>query len=229
VLKCDLHLHSYRSADGNMSLDTIVQTCLRRGISCIALTDHNTISAVRDLQSLAPFPVIGGEEIKTTEGEIIGLFLQEEIGRGKSPGVTVEEIRQQGGAVYIPHPFDRVRKSVLRRGALMEILAEVDVLETWNSRITFPGDLEAAEQFAEKHGKLRGGGSDAHVWWELGNSYVALPEFEGKDGFLESLARGTVHGRLTNPIAHLASSYNKWRKKYLARVLGTPGPSAGQR
>lgn len=219
MLKCDLHLHSFRSRDCNMSLDTIVRTCLRRGVNCIALTDHNTFSAAHSLQRLAPFPVIPGEEVKTTEGEIIGLFLTDEIPRGKSPGYTVEEIRRQGGVVYVPHPFDRVRRSVISRGALLEILELVDVVETYNSRITFPEDVKAAERFALEHGKLLGAGSDAHVWWELGHSYVEMPEFEGRDGFLRSLAQASVRGRLrtlTSPMVHLASTFIKLRKKYLA-------------
>ena len=219
MLKCDLHLHSFHSPDGNMSLDTIVHTCLRRGINCIALTDHNRMSNALALQRLAPFRVIAGEEIKTTEGEIIGLFLTDEIPRGMSPGATVEAIRQQGGVVYIPHPFDRIRKSVLRTGALMEILAEVDVIETYNSRISFPGDVATAFRFAEAHGKLKGAGSDAHVWWELGNSCVEMPDFDGgSQPFLRSLALGKVHGKLSNPVAHLASTITKWRKKYLGKA-----------
>ena len=217
MLKCDLHLHSFISSDGNMSLDTIVQTCLRRGINCIALTDHNQFGNALELQRRAPFTVIPGEEIKTTEGEIIGLFLQREILRGLTPRATVEEIRRQGGVVYIPHPFDRIRNSVLSRRALMEILDEVDAIEVLNSRISFKEDVEEARQFAREHGKLQGAGSDSHVWWELGNAYVEMPEFESRDGFLASLAQGTVRGRLSSPAVHLASSFNKLRKKYFKR------------
>ena len=196
-----------------MSLDTIIRTCVRRGINCIAITDHNTLAAAQKLQQLAPFPVIAGEEIKTTNGEIIGLFLTDEIPRGKSPGETVEEIRRQGGVVYIPHPFDRLRKSVLSRAALMEILLEVDVIEVFNSRISFKADLEIAARFAAEHRKLRGAGSDAHVWWELGHAYVEMAEFEGAEGFLESLRHGRVHGMLSSPVAHIVSTINKWRKR----------------
>ncbi len=217
MLKCDLHLHSNRSHDCNMGLDTIVRTCLRRGIGCIALTDHNTFAATRELQRLAPFPVIAGEEIKTTRGEIIGLFLSEEIARGKSPGDTAEEIHAQGGVVYIPHPFDRVRKGVIEREALLEIIDLVDVIETHNSRISFRADQEAAELFATEHRKLRGGGSDAHTWWELGHSYVEIEEFDGAEGFLKALAGGTVRGSLSSPAVHIASTLARLRKKYLGR------------
>ncbi|MHB1161957.1 MAG: PHP-associated domain-containing protein [Chloroflexota bacterium] len=147
----------------------------------------------------------------------MGLFLTDEIPRGKSPGATVEEIRRQGGVVYIPHPFDRVRRSVLRREALMEILDQVDVIETYNSRISFRGDVDAAISFAHAHGKLQGAGSDSHVWWELGNSHVEMPEFEGRDGFLQSLTQGTIRGKLTTPVAHVASSFTKIRNRYLKR------------
>jgi predicted metal-dependent phosphoesterase TrpH len=215
MLKCDLHLHSFRSHDSQTSLDRIIRTCLDRGIDCVALTDHNSFASALELQRLAPFPVIPGEEVKTTEGEIIGLFLQDEIPRGMSAGATAEEIKRQGGVVYIPHPFDRVRNGPLAPGALEEIIAMVDVIETFNSRITFMGDVHAAERFAADHEKLRGAGSDAHVWWELGRAYVEIPEFTGRDGFLESLAQGKVVGRLSSPTVHLFSSYAKWRKRYV--------------
>ncbi|HEX2922869.1 MAG TPA: PHP-associated domain-containing protein [Chloroflexota bacterium] len=217
MLKCDLHLHSFISSDGIMSLDTIIQTCLRRGVNCIALTDHNRFGNALELQRRAPFTVIPGEEIKTTEGEIIGLFLEREIPRGLTPRETVAEIRRQGGVVYIPHPFDRIRKSVLARRALMEIVDDVDVIEVLNARISFKADVEEARQFALQHDILQGAGSDSHVWWELGNAYVEMPEFEGRDGFLVSLAKGTVRGKLSSPAVHLASSFNKLRNKYLKR------------
>lgn len=215
TMKCDLHMHSNRSSDGDMNLDTIIQACQRRGIDCIALTDHNQLSAALELQKIAPFKVIAGEEIKTTHGEITGLFLQEEIPRGMSPGATAEEIRRQGGVVYIPHPFDRIRKNVLARDALLEIVDLVDVIEVLNARITFKGDAMAAERFAIEHGKLMGAGSDAHVWWEIGGAYVEVPDFEmGRSGFIQALSEGTIRGKLAWPGVHLASSFTKWRKKY---------------
>ena len=204
-----------------MSLDTIVRTCIRRGIDCVALTDHNSFAAARVLQRLAPFTVIAGEEIRTSQGEIIGLFLKDEIPRGKSPGATAEAIREQGGVVYVPHPFDRARRSVISKEALLEIVELVDVIETFNSRITFRGDVDAAERFAQMWGKLRGAGSDAHVWWEVGNSYVEMAEFHERDDFLQSLAQGKIHGRLSSPAVHLASTLTKLRKRYLPRTLNS--------
>jgi len=214
MLKCDLHLHSFRSPDCNMSLDTIIRTCLRRGINCIAITDHNSFGSARELQRLAPFPVIPGEEIKTTEGEIIGLFLTDEIPRGMSPGATVEEIRSQGGIVYIPHPFDRVRRGRISPGALTEIMDSVDIIETYNSRISFIQDVEKAERYALEHHKLQGAGSDAHIWLELGHSHIQIPEFEGSHGFLKSMAQGRIHGKLSWPYVHVASSLIKWRNRH---------------
>ena len=217
MLKADFHLHTYYSRDCNMSPRTIVETCIRRGVSCIAVTDHNRFAAVKELQRIAPFLVIPAEEINSTQGEIIGLFLREEVPRGMDPGKTAEAIRSQGGVVYVPHPFDRIRKGRLRLEAMKEILELIDVIEIYNSRITFMGDVRKASSFAQEHGKLLGAGSDAHVWWELGHSYVEMPEFQGREGFLESLRQGKVGGRLTHPAAHVASTLIKWRGKYLKR------------
>lgn len=218
MLKCDLHLHSFRSHDSNTGLDKLISTCLERGINCVAITDHNSFASALQLQKLAPFPVIPGEEVKSSEGEIIGLFLKDEIPRGMSAGATVEEIKRQGGLVYIPHPFDRIRNGPLAPEALSEIIDQVDVVETYNSRITFMADVRAAERFAATHRKPRGAGSDAHVWWELGSSYVEMEEFDNSDGFLRSLAAGRIVGKLSSPAVHLVSSYNKLRGKYLSRL-----------
>ena len=117
--------------------------------------------------------------------------------------------------MYI-HPFDRVRKSVLKKEALLEIVDLVDVIEVLNARITFKRDALSAEQFAVERQKLMGAGSDAHTWWEIGGAYVEIPEFEmGRDGFLQALSQGAIHGKLAWPGVHLASSFTKWRKKYL--------------
>lgn len=202
-----------------MKPEAIVRTCVRRGIGCIAITDHNRLCAAQELQRLAPFTVIAGEEIKTTHGEIIGLFLQDEIARGQSPERTIEEIKAQGGLVYVPHPFDRVRNGAIEPDVLPEIIDQVDVIEVLNSRTTFPEDQRMADRFALEHGKLRGAGSDAHVSWELGGSYVEMPEFQGAEEFKRALAAGTIHGNLAGPMAHIASTLIRLRKKYRARLL----------
>src|SRR3990170_2176074 len=141
-MKADLHAHTHFSRDALTSVETFVRRYQRAGIECVAVSDHNNIDGALAVRQTAPFRVIISEEIKSTEGEIIGLFLQETIRKGLTPEDTVRAIKEQGGLVLVPHPFDRVRKSPLREEALLRILPQVDVIEVFNSRTTFQGDLD---------------------------------------------------------------------------------------
>ena len=96
-MKVDLHVHSCYSHDCCTPLEVIVQSCLRKRIQCIALSDHNTIQGAIELKKLAPFKIIVSEEVMTTDGEIMGLFLKEEIPQGLSPDETIARIKKQGG------------------------------------------------------------------------------------------------------------------------------------
>ncbi len=215
MLKADLHTHTYFSPDGLMSPEKYVQTCLKRRISCVAVTDHNAIGGALAVQKLASFKVIIGEEVESAEGEIIGLFLQEEVLAGLSPEETMQRIKEQGGLVCIPHPFDRLRGTRLAEAALMRILARVDIVEALNARTTLRDDNERAARFAEEHGLAMSAGSDAHTARELGRACVEMPDFEGPREFLDALRQGRIEGRLSSPLVHL---WSRWA--WLRRRLG---------
>lgn len=211
MLKADLHSHTQFSRDGLTRPEAFVQRCIQKGITCAAVTEHNNIVGALRVQELAPFKVIVGEEVKTTEGEIIGFFLKEPVPKGLSPERTVELIRAQGGIVCVPHPFDRLRRSPLKAEALARILPQVQVLEVFNSRTTLQRDNEKARRFAEEHGLIVSAGTDSHSVWEIGNAWVEMPDFEGPEEFLAALRQGTVHGKRSNPLVHLLSTYAKLR------------------
>ncbi|MDO8673743.1 MAG: PHP domain-containing protein [Dehalococcoidia bacterium] len=215
IIRVDLHLHTFHSPDSANLPAAIVRTCLRRGLGCIAVTDHNRLGGALEIKALAPFPVIIAEEVKTTEGEIIGLFLKEEISRGLSPEETAKQIRSQGALVMIPHPFDRLRTSCLGEPALLRLVAAslVDIIEVFNSRTSLLADSRRARQFAEKHRLLMGGGSDAHSLREIGQTYVEMAPFEDEKSFLRSLASGRVVGRRSNPSVHLSSMLARMQKR----------------
>ena len=218
MLKADLHMHTHFSPDSEMSPDELVARCVNVGLNCIAVTDHNTIEGALAVRDVAPFIVIVGEEIKSSEGEITGLFLKEAIPRGLAPAETVGHIKEQGGLVSMPHPFDRFRGSVITRRGLEEILPSIDIVEVFNSRNNLNSDDRKAHEFAEQHGLLTSGVSDAHTPMELGRTYVEMPEFDGTpEGFKEALARGKIVGRRTNPLIHVVSTFIKVKK----RLLGT--------
>ena len=168
-MRVDLHTHTVYSSDSELALEDAVEGWQREGIDCVAVTDHNTIAGGLALREWAPLRVIVGSEVRTSEGEIIGLFLHEEIARGLTPEQTIRHIRDQNGLVMIPHPFDRFRRSRLTEEALMRILPQVDIMEVFNARTAFERDNRRADLLASEHGLIPVAGSDSHTAQELGH------------------------------------------------------------
>ena len=209
MLKADLHIHTEYSMDCSTPLEKIIQRCQKLGINCIAIADHGTVEGALKMQEIAPFPVIVAEEILTPHGEIMGMFLQKTIPSGLSVEQTIAEIKAQGGLVNIPHPLDTIRPSALNRKVVEEIVTEVDIIEVFNSRNILLRNAKEALAFAEKYGIVQSAGSDAHTIQEIGNAYIEIPEFSGRDDFLQALAQGSISGRRTNPLIHFNSSWER--------------------
>lgn len=208
-IKVDLHVHTCYSPDSLTSLEDVVTMSVRRGLGALVITDHNSIEGALTLRGMAPFQIIVGEEIDTSEGEIAGLFLKEYIPRGLTPAETVARIKEQGGLVYVPHPFDLQRRSRLRDSALRSIIDDVDIFEVLNARVLWPAHNARARRFAQTHGLLMGAGSDAHTPLEIGRAYVEMEPFTDPESFLHSLASARVRGALSGPHVHL---YSTWAK-----------------
>ena len=213
MIKADLHIHTEYSMDCTTPLEQIVDHCLKIGINCLGVTDHNTIAGALKLEQMAPFSIIVGEEIMTADGEIIGFFLTQEIPAGLSVEDTIARIKAQDGLVCIPHPYDILRFSVFRDHVIEEIMPEVDIIEVFNSRTLSPRSSTRSAKMAQKYGKLASAGSDAHTLSEIGNAYVEMVEFNGKDEFLASLAMGEISGNKSSPAAHIASTWNRLMKR----------------
>jgi len=202
-LKADLHVHTRYSEDSISPPEKIVQHCLKVGINCLAITDHNEISGAFEVKRLAPFKVIIGEEILSSRGEIIGYFLSEKIPPRLSPGETVARIKAQGGLVCIPHPYDPLRSGTrIRPQALKEILPHVDLIEVFNSKSMLLRDSARALELAQKHGLPGTAGSDAHIIQEIGSTYMEMPEFNDAEQFLQSARQGKVFGHRTSLWMH---------------------------
>ncbi len=212
MLKADLHIHTEYSMDCASSLDKIINRCLELGINCIAIADHGTTEGALKMQNLAPFTVIIAEEILTPHGEIMGMFLKETIPIGLSVEQTIAAIKTQGGLVCIPHPFDNIRSSALGNGIVQEIADQIDLVETFNARSPLLRSSDKARSFAEKHGIVQGAGSDAHSLSEIGNAYVEMPEFKGREDFLQALAMGKIYGHRTNPLTHAGTAWVKLKR-----------------
>jgi len=189
----------------------MIEACWRRGINVLAITDHNVFDGALEMESIAPFTIIPSEEIKTAEGEIIAYFVRRHIPRGLSAEETARLVREQGGVINIPHPFDSLRGSRLRTDALEQLVSEglVDMIEGLNARTTRPEDNAAAYEFAEKHGLPVAAGSDAHTYGEIGAAYMEIRPFDGPRDFVQAVRAGAVRGGLSPWPVHFASTWAK--------------------
>lgn len=209
--KIDLHLHTEASFDCVVPLPALLERLTETGITVQAVTDHNKIWAAQKVQALADLrrrthpqtpQIIVGEEVSTLEGEIIGLYLTELVPRDLSPEETVKRIKAQGGLVLLPHGFDPLKKKRLTPAALARIADHIDIVETFNARISRPRWNRAGAAWAEAHGLPKSAGSDAHTLADVGDAWVETPETDVStpEGLLEALRCGTVTGRWTHPL-----------------------------
>jgi predicted metal-dependent phosphoesterase TrpH/glycosyltransferase involved in cell wall biosynthesis len=198
LIDVDLHMHTDHSGDCVTPVDVLLATARERGLGAIAVTDHNVIGGALAARAKAEeygVKVIVGEEVMTAEqGEVIGLFLEEQIPRGMTLEETIAEIRRQGGLVYVPHPFDRLH-SVPDYEHLLKVVPDVDALEVFNPRIAIPAYNEEAVRFAAKYRIVAGAGTDAHVAQGLGAVRITMRDFDGPEEFLESLRDADITGR----------------------------------
>ena len=215
MIKADLHIHTEYSLDCGTPLNELVSRCLDLSIGCIAVADHGTIDGAVKLKEIAPFKVIIAEEILTPHGEIMGMFLKEVIPSGLSVDETIARIKAQGGLVCIPHPFDPIRSSALDRDIIEELALkeQIDLIEVINSRAILEYGLNQALSFAREYGIVQSAGSDAHSLSEVGNAYIEMPEFSGRDDFLKALVEGKVCGHRSNPLIHFLSLAQKIKKR----------------
>jgi predicted metal-dependent phosphoesterase TrpH len=187
-MKYDLHTHSKYSNDGWMEIETMVKAAMARGLSGIAVTDHNTIKGGLEAQKFSgdDFEVIIGSEITTDRGEVIGLYLSDEILSNQYLEV-IDEIKDQDGLVLAPHPFDSLRGNGIKPDENDVNL--IDLVEILNARCFNTEYNEKAARYAEKYKLKVFAGSDAHFSWELGNAGV---EIKGYD-----LRKALDHGDLS--------------------------------
>lgn len=211
--RVDMHMHSEYSPDSRTPLRAFADAAGAAGLEVVCLTDHNTIEGALRLRELAvPFRVIVGEEVYSRDGEIIGLFLERVVPPGLSAEETIVRIHEQGGLVYVPHPFSRNRLRHVRRAALDRIAERIDAIEIFNAREAFASDNAKALAFAVAHGIAGGVGSDAHRPSEIGKAFVEIPPFATSAEFVQALREGTVTGKLSGLRAHLRTRYDVLRR-----------------
>lgn len=212
--KVDLHSHTRWSLDSVTRFERVIQLCEQRGIQRIAITDHNTADGALAMQKLAPDLVIVGEEIMTTQGELLAYFVKESVPAGLTPQETIKRLRDQGAVISVAHPFDRLRKGAWEESDLLQIVESVDAIEIFNARCAFPEDNTCAKAFAETHQRLGTAGSDGHTPSEYGNGYLLMRPFENDpEDFLEALRDAQHGGQLSSWVVHVISKAAKWSKK----------------
>lgn len=213
-----MHTHTEYSPDSRTKLPRQAEAIRKAGLDVVCATDHNTIAGALRLREMADgFRVIVGEEISTADGEIIGLFLDREIPRGRSADETIARIRDQGGVVSIPHPFSSNRMYRIRSRVLRRIWPAVDAIEVFNAREAFTRDNLRAAAFAQEHEIAGAVGSDAHRPSELGGAFLEMDDFIDRDGFVAALRSGTVHGELAGMLIHVWTRLDVLRKRLARR------------
>jgi predicted metal-dependent phosphoesterase TrpH len=229
TIKIDLHCHSEASADCSTPLELIPARCRARRVNVQAITDHNQVWGAQKLKEIvarqpdglsSSLTVIVGEEVSTTEGEIIGLFLEELVPAGMTPEATVERIKAQGGLVLLPHGFDPLKRWRLKQAALNRIADQVDIVETFNARISRPSWNRAAVSWAEVHQRAMSAGSDAHVLADIGSAWVEVPQqaIRTPQDLLNALKHGVPVGVWTHPVlAYIFKFWDRTRRRFFSR------------
>jgi predicted metal-dependent phosphoesterase TrpH len=218
MLRLDMHLHTSASSDCRCPPRAVVERAARLGLDRIVITDHDQIWGALQARELDPQRVLVGEEVRTREGvDVIGILLEERLPPGLPLAESCAAIREQGGIVYLPHPFDT------RRGGggewLDEIAGMVDVVEVHNARNWRARLDRRARAWAEAHGKPQGAGSDAHSLGEIGRGVVELPPFAPqRAAMLAALEQGRIAvARRSSPARSLLSSYATLRSRLEGR------------
>ena len=203
-VRVDLHSHTMWSGDSTTTPDEFEQAVVDSGLDVVCITDHNAIKGAQELAGRLPCRVVVGEELRTHAGEVIGLFLTERVPFGVPPIEAARLIRDQGGVVYVPHPFDPMRRN-LAEAAIDALVAEglVDAMEVINAKTSLASLNRRAADYARDHGLLAGAGSDAHVPLALGSAYVEMPDFDGPAEFVDRL-------RFARPVGHHWDEPRPW-------------------
>ena len=207
MLKTEFHCHTIYSKDSLVSPVRLIETCRRKGIGRVIITDHNTIAGAVEAKKIAPDLVVVGEEIMTTKGEILAAFVREEIPAMLSPEEVIGRLRDQGAFISISHPFDFTRRGHWQEDNLLEIFPQIDAIETFNARCLLPRMNQQAQVFARMHDIASTVGSDAHTLFELGRATLTLPKFNSGNELRAAIRQGVPQVRRTGIHARVATRY----------------------
>jgi predicted metal-dependent phosphoesterase TrpH len=217
MIRLEFHCHTVYSKDSLTRPEALIAACRTKDIQRLVITDHNTIGGAQRAREIAPELVVMGEEIMTTQGELLAAFVQEEIPAGLPPEEAIRRLREQGAFISVSHPFDVIRKGHWETSDLERIVPLVDAIETFNARCMRSAYNHQARRFASQYGLPGTAGSDAHTAFELGKAAMLLPDFQDAASLREALPQARFQASLSAPWVHLTSRYAVWKKK-LARL-----------
>ena len=221
-MRIEFHVHTDASHDSLLGRKALIRALVKKGIDAVAICDHNEVSFAlenKDAFARLGIELIVGEEIFTSEGEIIGLFLTKRIAPGMSPEETIAEIHRQKGLVCVPHPYDEKRyRTVLKPEALNRIASLVDLMEVHNGRNIDPSYSDRQREIADSYGLRHIVGSDAHTAMEIGRNYceseASLSEPLTPEGLLQWLESASF---ITAPC--LTAAHKKTRRDRVRKML----------
>jgi predicted metal-dependent phosphoesterase TrpH len=212
LLRVEFHCHTIASKDCLTSPRKLVQTCQKKGIDRVVVTDHNTIRGALKAKEIDPQRVIVGEEIMTTQGELLAAYVTEEVPRGLPPMQAIERLRSQGAFISVSHPFDEFRNGGWKLPDLEQILPHVDAIETYNARCLKEEFNVRAQAFAKERHLAGTVGSDAHTAFELGQAVLLLDAFEDAASLKAVIPQGQPICKPSGAWVHLTSSFARWYK-----------------
>lgn len=212
-MRVDFHSHTHWSDDSLLSPIKLIEAARNAGLNKIVVTDHNEIGGALEAQEIAPELVIVGEEIMTSRGEILAVYIKERVQPNLSPIETLEKLKDQGAFISLSHPFDRHRLGGWTLEELELMHPYLDALETLNARTIYSEDNQKAADYAEKHLLAGIAGSDSHSAGEVGKVWVDLPPFDDVSSLRNSIKSGKIGGNVSPFWVHFASRWAKLRKK----------------
>jgi hypothetical protein len=214
VVRAEFHCHSVYSPDSLVRVEDLLAACEQKNIAKLAITDHNRIEGALRAHAIDPQRVIVGEEIQTTQGEILGYFMREEIPAGLEPLEVIRRLKDQGAFISVAHPFDTNRDATHWQPETLEaMLPFLDAFETFNARCLRQTFNTQAQIFAQEHGLAGMTGSDAHSTFELGKATMLLADFNDAIELRTALENAQWDVHLSSAAVHLFSVWAKIVKK----------------
>ncbi|PKN86177.1 MAG: phosphoesterase [Chloroflexi bacterium HGW-Chloroflexi-8] len=206
LLRVETHCHSVQSPDSFNKIEDLIRVAKKRKLNRLVISDHNRIDGALLAKELDPDLIIVGEEILTTQGELLAFFVQEIVPSGLSPEKTIDILRDQNAFISVSHPFDRLRHG-WEQSDLKKIVPLIDAIEVFNARSFTKSVNEKAADFAMKNNLAGTVGSDAHTLVEVGRAVLMLPEFHDSNSLRQVIGKGERITRYSSPMVRFGSTY----------------------